>query len=276
MAEKHKSKYKKPENTKPTHRKDLKDYTMDDKDGGLNPKSTKDKQLNVLRKTDKEMVDTGDMYIKYKADDQLYKDLEDGEWEPKHAAKVMKKRQDKDEKDNKENIQDKIENLTREQKERLVREYVRRKIYKMLVEQEEPTPAEETPEEPAEEPTPDAAPTDAAATPPPTDTATPPAPDAAATPPATPTPEAGAEQPAGGEAELSPESKEAIAVEKFVKQLKSAGGNIARVKTLAKVFNMVMKEAEPEDQQNFFKLLRQFSIKKLSNINNEMNQQEKQ
>jgi hypothetical protein len=141
MAEKHKSKYKKPENTKPTHRKDLKDYTMDDKDGGLNPKSTKDKQLNVLRKTDKEMVDTGDMYIKYKADDQLYKDLEDGEWEPKHAAKVMKKRQDKDEKDNKENIQDKIENLTREQKERLVREYVRRKIYKMLVEQ--PTPAEE-------------------------------------------------------------------------------------------------------------------------------------
>ena len=292
MAEKHKSKYKKPENTKPTHRKDLKDYTMDDKDGGLNPKSTKDKQLNVLRKTDKEMVDTGDMYIKYKADDQLYKDLEDGEWEPKHAAKVMKKRQDKDEKDNKENIQDKIENLTREQKERLVREYVRRKIYKMLVEQEEPTPAEETPEEPAEEPTLDAAPTDAAATPPPTntamppapdaaampaDTATPPAPDAAATPPATPpAPEAGAEQPAGGEAELSPESKEAIAVEKFVKQLKSAGGNIARVKTLAKVFNMVMKEAEPEDQQNFFKLLRQFSIKKLSNINNEMNQQEKQ
>ena len=291
MAEKHKSKYKKPENTKPTHRKDLKDYTMDDKDGGLNPKSTKDKQLNVLRKTDKEMVDTGDMYIKYKADDQLYKDLEDGEWEPKHAAKVMKKRQDKDEKDNKENIQDKIENLTREQKERLVREYVRRKIYKMLVEQEEPTPAEETPEEPAEEPTLDAAPTDAAATPPPTntamppapdaaampaDTATPPAPDAAATPPATPTPEAGAEQPEGGEAELSPESKEAIGVEKFVKQLKSDGGNIARVKTLAKVFNMVMKEAEPEDQQNFFKLLRQFSIKKLSNINNEMNQQEKQ
>jgi hypothetical protein len=29
--EKHKSKYKKPENSKPTSRKDLKDYTMDDK-----------------------------------------------------------------------------------------------------------------------------------------------------------------------------------------------------------------------------------------------------
>ena len=51
---------------------------------------------------------------------------------------------------------------------------------------------------------------------------------------------------------------------------------LQELKLLAKVFNMVMKEAEPEDQQNFFKLLRQYSIKKLSNINNEMNQQEKQ
>jgi hypothetical protein len=55
MAEKHKSKYKKPENTKPTYRKDLKDYTLDDKDGKLNPYSTGDKQLNVLRKTDKKV-----------------------------------------------------------------------------------------------------------------------------------------------------------------------------------------------------------------------------
>ena len=30
--EKHKSKYKKPENKKPTYRKDIKDYTLDDKD----------------------------------------------------------------------------------------------------------------------------------------------------------------------------------------------------------------------------------------------------
>jgi hypothetical protein len=38
MAEKHKSKYKKPENTKYKSRKDLKDYTADDKKGGLNQK----------------------------------------------------------------------------------------------------------------------------------------------------------------------------------------------------------------------------------------------
>jgi len=236
MAEKHKSKYKKPENKKPTYRKDLKDYTLDDKDGKLNPKSTGEKQGNVLRKTDKEMVDDGKYDVKYNADDRLYKDLEDGEYDPKHAAKIMKKRQDKDEKDNAKNIKDKIENLTREGKERLVREYVKRKFLSALFEQAPPTPEEEAPaEEPGTETTPPAdtaAPTDAAA---PTDTTTPapdataapapdmsaPAPDASApaTPPATPepgappTPEAPAEEPIAA----SPEdkAKEDIAKQKI-------------------------------------------------------------
>ena len=150
MAEKHKSKYKKPENTKYKSRKDLKDYTTDDKTGALNPYSTKQKQNNVLRKTDKETVDDGKYDVKYNADDRLYKDLEDGEYDAKHAAKVFKKRQDKEEKDVSDVVKDKIENLTREQRERLVREYVRRKIVKMLVEQE--VPAEEKPaDKPAEE-----------------------------------------------------------------------------------------------------------------------------
>ena len=70
MAEKHKSKYKKPENTKYKTRKDLKDYTADDKEGGLNPNSTGNKQSNVLRKTDKETVDTGDIDVKCNADDR--------------------------------------------------------------------------------------------------------------------------------------------------------------------------------------------------------------
>ena len=59
MAEKHKSKYKAPKDLeksqKPNARKDLKDYTADDKVGGLNPNSTKEKHLNALRKTDKKM-----------------------------------------------------------------------------------------------------------------------------------------------------------------------------------------------------------------------------
>lgn len=152
MAEKHKSKYKKPENTKYKSRKDLKDYTVDDKNGALNPYSTKQKQSNVLRKTDKEMVDDGKYDVKYNADDRLYKDLEDGEYDAKHAAKVFKKRQDKEEKDVADVLKDKIENLTREQRERLVREYVRRRIVKMLVEQE--TPTEEKPEDKPKEETP--------------------------------------------------------------------------------------------------------------------------
>ena len=143
--EKHKSKYKKPENKKPTYRKDLKDYTLDDKQGKLNPKTTGDKQLNVLRKTDKEMQDDGKMYPTYANDDRLYKDIEDGDYDPKTAAKRLKKRQDDEEKSVKDVVKDKIENLTREGKERLVREYIRRKISKILNEQ--PTPEEE-PEDP--------------------------------------------------------------------------------------------------------------------------------
>jgi hypothetical protein len=99
MAEKHKSKYKKPENKKPTYRKDLKDYTLDDKKGGLNPKSTGEKQTNVLRKTDKTMQDDGKLYPTYNDNDRLYKDLENGEYDPKTAATRLKKRQDTEEKD---------------------------------------------------------------------------------------------------------------------------------------------------------------------------------
>ena len=224
MAEKHKSKYKKPENTKYKSRKDLKDYTTDDKTGALNPYSTKQKQSNVLRKTDKETVDDGKYDVKYNADDRLYKDLEDGEYDAKHAAKVFKKRQDKEEKETANVLKDKIENLTREQRERLVREYVRRKIVKMLVEQE--VPAEEKPaDKPAEEtPAPEGgtpAPPAGGATPPaggatpPTGGATPPTPPAGgATPEAPKEPTAGTEAPQG-EKEETPEDK---AQEKIAKQ----------------------------------------------------------
>ena len=277
MAEKHKSKYKAPKDLeksqKPKARKDLKDYTEDDKKGALNPKSTGEKQSNVLRKTDKEVVDTGDMFVKYNADDRLYKDLEDGEYDPKHAAKVLKKRQDTDEKDNEKNIKDKIENLTREQRERLVREYIRRKIIKVLNEAEGDEEADTTTDEPAtdtETPATDTAPeTPAAPTPAadvPTDTPAPapetPAAPTATTPPATPAP-----APTDATSEEQPEdaeTRQALAIEKFVKHLKDEGGNIARVKSIAKVLNTVFKDVEPEDQQNFYKMLKTFAIKKLT------------
>ena len=268
MAEKHKSKYKKPENTKYKSRKDLKDYTMDDKDGKMNPKSAGEKQSNVLRKTDKPMVDDGKMDVKWNADDRLYKDLEDGEYDGKHAAKVLKKRQDTDEKDNEKNIKDKIENLTREQKERLVREYVRRKIEKVLYEQAEeaPEPNAEVPapEAPAEAPVPTEAPaTDAAAAPPAT--------DAAATTPEAPAADAAATPAPDATAEISPEEQESLAINKFVNHLSNETGNIARIKTISKVLNLSMKEAEPEDFKNFYQMLRSLAIKKLSVGNKKSN-----
>ena len=211
MAQKHKSKYKTPKDfeksQKPKPRKDLKDYTEDDKKGALNPRSTGDKQLNVLRKTDKAVQDDGKMFPKYNDDDRLYKDIEDGDYDPKTAAKRLKKRQDTEEKEVKDVLKDKIENLTREQKERLVREYVRRKIQKVLFEQPDPnapapeeepaapeTPpadaaaaAPETPPTDAAAPSPETPPADAAAAAPetpPADAATPTPTDATATPPA--------------------------------------------------------------------------------------------
>lgn len=266
MAEKHKSKYKAPKDLeksqKPKARKDLKDYTEEDKAGKLNPKSTGDKQLNVLRKTDKEVQDDGKMYPTYNADDRLYKDLEDAEYDPKTAAKRMEKREKEEEK----TIKDKIDNLTVEQREHLIREYIRRKIQQVLSEQTA-APEEETPEEaPAEETpiTPEPTTTtgtDTAAV----DTMTP-APAEAPSPAPDASTEAPAEAPA---AELDPATEEAMAIQKFVNHLREKEvGNIARIKTLSKVMNALMKQAEPEDKINFYTMLRQLAISKLQKNEN--------
>ena len=261
MAEKHKSKYKKPENKKSIPRKDLKDYTMDDKDGKSNPKSSGEKLPIILRKTDKEVIDNGNLVPKYEADDRLYKDLEDADYDSKTALKRLTKRQNDEAKDVKDVIKDKIENLTREQKERLVREYIRRKIEKVLYEQEE-KPEDDPAEEAPEAPTPEA----------PAPETTPTAPEAAAETPApeTPTEEpVPTEEPAADnvEKELDPEAKEALAVQRFVDHLKSETGNIARIKAISKVINATMREAEPEDYTNFYELLRSLAINKLSTGN---------
>lgn len=278
MAEKHKSKYKKPENKKPTYRKDLKDYTMDDKDGKMNPKTTGDKQLNVLRKTDKPVQDDGKMFPKYEADDRLYKDLEDGEWDPKTAAKRLKKHQDTEEKDTQDVLKDKIENLTREQRERLVREYVRRKIVKTLYEQA--TTEEPTAEDPNAEPTadttaptdtvPDIAAEDPMATPEPAPTPAPampaPAPESMPTPPpAEPTAEPDDSQNTEIEP-TDPAEKTTLAVEKFSNFLKSESGNVGRIKAISRAINSVFKDAESEDAKNFYNMLRVLSLKKLASL----------
>jgi len=265
--EKHKSKYKKPETSKPTSRKDLKDYTMDDKSNGLNPFTTGDKHLGTLRKTDKEMQDDGKMYPTYNADDRLYKDLEDADYDPKTAAKRLKKRQDDEEKNVKDVLKDKIENLTREGKERLVREYIRRKISKILNEQ--PTPEEE-PEDPnaappaPEAPAPEApAPEDPnaapAATPP---AATPPAPEAPA-PEETPAAAAPPPEPTKTDAEQQ-EAVNILAVKKWLDflKLKQKKGPLSLTKNAISPLASMIKKLSPEDAE----LAKKLAIRQINNI----------
>lgn len=234
MAEKHKSKYKKPENAKHTPRKDLKDYTLDNKDC-MNPHSTKEKQANVLRKTDKEVIDNGSQFHKYADADHLYKDLESGEYDPKHAAKVFKKRLDAEEKDVKDVLADKLENLTREQREAVTRKYIQQQLKKYIFEQGDTTATEEPELEAVPEPV---------ETPVPTETPAP------------------AEPVNVDKAETTTELDSAV---------KSASDILANpdasthdlVKATNIILNTMTKDLEPGQKSNFFNLMKLYSIKQL-------------
>jgi hypothetical protein len=237
---------------------------MDDKDGKLNPYSNKNKLSNVLRKTDKLVQDDGNYDVKYNADDRLYKDLDDAEYDAKHAAKVFKKRQDAEEKDVLDVLNDKIENLTREQRERLVREYVRRKIVNVILEQTKTTdaPEEDVPTDTAATPVP--TPTDSAATPTaptatPTDT---PAPIEAPTNTPAPAAQKGTAE-KDAESQVSPETKEALDVDRFVQYLKKQESVLGKLKKTLLAVNLSLKDLEPEDKASFFKMLKLAAIKQL-------------
>jgi len=293
MAERHKSKYKKPENAKPTRRKDLKDYTHDDKDGALNPYSTRKRQEKVARKTDKAVQDDGKMFPKYTDKDRLYKKIEDGEYDPKHAMNVLRKRQETDTDeyfDTREKIdhgvttselQERINRLSPKQQEQLVREYLRRKIARVLREQgEPPKPAEE--EKPEDDAAAPGGATPGGATPPtpptPPTTPTPPAPGGAggATPPAPApggaggaTPPAPAPGGAGGAApeKKSPEEKEAekiVTIKKWLEFLKTKqekGPNTLITTAIAPLSTMIQK-LSPKDAAAAKKL----AIRQIRNI----------
>lgn len=288
MAEKHKSKYKTPKDFEKSQkiqaRKDLKDYTHDDKQGSLNPFSTGKKQEKVARKTDKAVQDDGKLYQKYTDNDRLY-DPESADYDPKHAAKVLNKRQktDSDEYLKKlelidhgvttPEIQERLNKLTTNQKELLVREYIRRKILKVLREQgdEKDAPAEETPTEtpdaatpetpdapaeetPAETPAPDTA---ATATPAPTTPAPAPTTPAPTTPaPAAPAPEtatdaankSGEEVDAKKDVEQQ-EAENILAIKKwleFLKQKKQRGPNSMVSAAISPLAKLIAK-LDPED-----------------------------
>jgi hypothetical protein len=250
-------KYKRPENTKHVSRKDIKDYTHD-ADGNLNPYSTKQKQTNVLRKTDKTVVDDGSIFVKYNTDDRLYKDIEDATYDAKHAAKVLKKRQDAEESKSKD-----ISNLTREQRESILKHYILAQVKKILSEQEEPIPDDVPTEEPGEGETDpadeledlpiDDVPADfgggsASSMPP---------------PPTDPTP---ANDTTDSEpAELQSDTADEIDIHtvRFAKALDSEG-NIGKVKMIGRAIKSSVANLDQEDQQNFYKLLKQYATRKLS------------
>jgi len=286
MSQKHKSKYKTPkdfEKSQKIHaRKDLKDYTHDDKQGTSNPFSTGKKQEKVARKTDKAVQDDGKMYQKYTDNDRLY-DPESADYDPKHAAKVLSKRQktDSDEYLKKlelidhgvttPEIQERINKLTTNQKELLVREYIRRKILKVLREQGDDASTEELPADDAPEETPagDTPETpDAAAKETPTETPAPAAAAAATPAPTTPTPAPTTPAPTTPTPETTPaaadksgeendvkkdveqqEAENIMAIKKwleFLKQKKQRGPN-SMVSAAISPLSKLIAKLDPED-----------------------------
>ena len=176
MAEKHKSKYKAPKDLeksqKPKTRKTMKDYVGDDAPNMV-PGGVKGVVPNVPRKYATDVIDNVENMVP-DIKERLYKKIEEGEYSAEHARKVFEKLQIEDtdgflekleridhgaitnsmvEPENEEKLQERVNRLSEDNKDRLIREYVRRKIALMIREAEE-TPEEETPE-PAPEPAPE-------------------------------------------------------------------------------------------------------------------------
>lgn len=243
-GQKHKSKYKAPKDMEKSQkiqsRKDLKDYTMDNKDS-MNPNSTGEKQSMVPRKTDKQVIDDVENMVPKTTDkDRTYKKLEDGDYDPKHAAKYFDRNQEEDTKEYFEKLEDidhgvttkelqeKINRLSEDDKERLVREYIRRKIAVMLREQEETEK-------------------DLADTPPP-----PPAPEEPAVEEPESAPEAPAE-PAESDIALTPEDK-------FVKHLKTKKSGIDIATSVIMSLGRSIKDLDASQKLAVYKMLQTYAI----------------
>tara|TARA_R100000908_G_scaffold32701_4_gene14853 strand:- start:39812 stop:40603 length:792 start_codon:yes stop_codon:yes gene_type:complete len=235
-----KKKHKTPTNTKHKSRKDLKDYTLDKDIDNMVPGSTGELQPGD-RKDDKEVIDDiENMVPKTKDSDTIYpiKDMEDGD--PKmsaNAMKTFKKNIEDDAQDLIDTLSKKdggymtqIEKLTKEQKEKLVREIVKRKVAKFIVEQEEKEeePLADTPE-PEAAPEAPAIPADAA--------------PEAEVPVEEPAPEPEAEEPAP-EAEAPEAEAEApegdTRVQNFVTALQQKQNFIQQVEMVMKVVNQLL------------------------------------
>lgn len=174
MAEKHKSKYKAPKDLeksqKPETRKTMKDY-VGEESTNMVPGGVKGVVPNVPRKYATDVIDNVENMVP-DIKERLYKKVENGDYSADHARKVFEKLQIEDtdgflkklerinhgaitnsmvEPEKQEKLQERVNRLSADNKDRLVREYVRRKIALMIREQAE---LEEEAPEPAAEPAP--------------------------------------------------------------------------------------------------------------------------
>ena len=276
------AKHKQPKNEKHKSRKDLKDYTLDKDVEGMVPNASGEPMPNVDRKVEyDDILDNETMVPDVKDADNTYvtKQMEDGDDKrPANTLKVFVKNQEEDAEELIDTLAQKdggymsqIKKLTKEQKEKLVREIVKRKVTKFLSEQAlstitneqeeeepvadtpEPPAAPEAPPEPADAPAPSAEPT------PEPEVAPEPEAEPAPEPEAEPTPEPEAEAPmAGG-------SDERIA--KFIQALEQKPNIVQQMKTIMNVINKITADDDRKRQIGKLMLLKRAIDKAVAKIN---------
>ena len=270
------AKYKHPKNEKHKARKDLKDYTIDKEVEGMVPNASGEPMPEVPRKDDKEVIDdVENMVPNVKDSDKIYvtKELQDGDPKmPSNALKTLVKNQEEDAKELIDTLSKKdggymtqIEKLTKEQKEQLVKEIVKRKVVKFLSEQDnkEDDNIEQPTEEPAEEPVAD--------TPEPT-----PAPEAPAEPAdspepeVTPEPEAATEpetpaEPEGG-ADSQPGDTGDPRVSKFLEAMEQKPGTLAQVTLMMKTINQFLNEKDVRGKIQFLAFMKRLVDRSLQKM----------
>ena len=276
------AKHKQPKNDKYKSRKDLKDYTLDKDVEGMVRNASGEPMPNVDRKVEyDDILDNETMVPDVKDADNTYvtKQMEDGDDKrPANTLKVFVKNQEEDAEELIDTLAQKdggymsqIKKLTKEQKEKLVREIVKRKVTKFLSEQAlstitneqeeeepvadtpEPPAAPEAPAEPADAPAPSAEPT------PEPEVAPEPEAEPAPEPEAEPTPEPEAEAPmAGG-------SDERIA--KFIQALEQKPNIVQQMKTIMNVINKITADDDRKRQIGKLMLLKRAIDKAVAKIN---------
>ena len=276
-------KHKQPKNEKHKARKDLKDYTIDKEVEGMVPNASGEALPEVPRKDDKEVIDdVENMVPKVKDSDRIYvtKDLEDGDPKmPEKALKQLVKHQEEDAKELIDTLSKKdggymtqIEKLTKEQKEKLVREIVKRKVVKFLSEQaDNEDETTDTPEEPVAD-TPEPTPAPEA----PTEPA-----DAAPTPAPMPEPEPAPEEPPAEEpAPEEPPAEEPPAeepapedpgtgdprVSKFVEAMKQKPGTLLQIQLLMDAIKMTLDDKNGKQKIQFLALLKRLVDRSLQKM----------